>query len=129
MFAKFQSQYFHWKIIMLSNRVTRNIKKNNSKRFWIFIQKKWRVNVVLCRRQNKNFRIKLRTRYEILFDFSTFEKHKNFDLNLITFEINLFAILMNVARNIMSIFFIMIYFAWYFLFWFVCIFLVVLLWL
>ena len=124
LFVRTKSQYFHWEIIMLSNRVTRNINKNNEK-FWIIIQKKWRANVVLCRRQSKDFRIKLKTRYETLLNFM-FEKHK-IDLNLMIFEINLFAIFMNVVRDTMSIFLIITYFVWYFLFWFVCTLLIVLL--
>ena len=121
-----QPQFLHWETIMLPDRVARSTRKNNTERFWVSIQKKWRVSAALCRRQGKDLRIKLKARYEALLGPSVLEKHK-YGLGLIALGTNLIAALMDVVRDTVSIFLIMAYFAWYLLFWPVCTFLAALL--
>ena len=121
-----QPQYLHWEAIMLPDRVTRSTSRNNTESFWAIIQKKWRVSAALCRWQGKDLRIKLRKRYEALSGSSMFEKHK-IGLGLMAFGINLLAAFMDIVRDTVSIFLIIAYFAWYFLFWLVCTLLAVLL--
>ena len=102
-----------------SNRVNQIIFENDKKTIWISAHNKWRTSATLCRRQDKNLKIKLRDHYETFSQISIFEQ-RNVDFKLKTLTNKTIAILSDIARNTFFIFFILSRFAWWLLRWFIC---------